>query len=205
VSVSKKKDVVAEEQNRADVKAERARWKKEAPDLDLQSLVFLDETGAKTNMTRRYGRASVGQRAGDHVPCGHWNTTTLIAAVRTSGPFAPMLLDGATNGDAFLTWVRQVMVPSLRAGDIVVMDNLSSHKSNAVREAIEGAGARLLYLPPYSPDLNPIEKMWSKMKTFLRGAKARTYDELIDAVKNALEKITTSDIENWFRHCGYVN
>lgn len=196
---------MAEEQNREDVKAERARWKKEAPELDLQSLVFLDETGAKTNMTRRYGRAAIGQRAGDHVPCGNWNTTTLIAAMRKSGPIAPMLLEGATNADAFLTWLRELLVPDLRKGDIVVMDNLSSHKCQAVREAIEGAGARVVYLPPYSPDLNPIEKMWSKLKAFLRGAKARTYDELIDAVKNALEKITTTDIENWFHHCGYTN
>lgn len=193
-----------EEQNREDVKAEREKWKQQAPLLSADSLVFLDETGAKTNMTRRYGRAPVGKRVEDQAPFGRWNTTTLIAAVRTSGAFAPLLLDGATDGDAFLAWVEQFLVPSLRKGDIVVMDNLSSHKTTAVLHAIEAAGAYLLYLPPYSPDLNPIEKMWSKIKAILRGAKARTYEALMEAVAKALSAITPSDIAGWFRHCGYT-
>jgi len=146
----------------------------------------------------------VGERVGDQTPCGNWNTTTLIAAVRSTGPFAPMLLDGATDGDAFIAWVEQFLAPSLRRGEIVVMDNLSSHKISAVRQAIEAAGAQLLYLPPYSPDLNPIEKMWSKIKTLLRGAKARTYDALVSAVAEVLTAVTPSDIKGWFSHCGYA-
>lgn len=155
-------------------------------------------------MTRRYGRAPVGQRVRDHAPAGHWNTTTLIAAVRPSGPAAPMLLEGATDADAFVTWTEQMLVPSLGAGDIVVMDNLSSHKSVRVRQLIEKAGATLLYLPPYSPDLNPIEKMWSKIKALLRGAKARTQESLQESVAAALSAISRADIEGWFRHCGYI-
>jgi len=204
VKVTKKKELAPEEQNREDVKAQREEWAQNAPLLDARKLVFIDETGAKTNMTRRYGRAPVGKRVGDHAPAGHWNTTTLIAAVSESGPLAPLLLDGATDSEVFTAWVEQFLVPSLREGEIVVMDNLSSHKVKRVRELIESAGACLLYLPPYSPDLNPIEKMWSKVKALLRGAKARTQEALDKAVAQALAAVTQSDIQGWFRCCGYT-
>lgn len=166
--------------------------------------MFVDETGAKTNMTRRYGRAPAGTRVHDHAPAGNWNTTTLIAAVGINGPLAPLLLQGATDGEVFAAWTEQFLVPTLAEGDIVVMDNLSSHKGKDVRALIEGAGARLLYLPPYSPDLNPIEKMWSKIKTLLRGAKARTRETLEQAVATALAAVTTTDVAGWFEHCGYT-
>lgn len=155
-------------------------------------------------MTRLYGRAARGERVTDHVPSGHWNTTTLIAAVRKSGPIAPFLLEGAIDGDAFLTYVEKVLAPSLRPGDILVMDNLSTHKGKAARAAVEAAGARILDLPPYSPDLNPIEKMWSKIKACLRKIAARTAEALTNAVAHALSTITQADIQGWFRACGYI-
>lgn len=155
-------------------------------------------------MTRLYGRAAKGERVTDHVPSGHWNTTTLIAAVRKSGPIAPFLLEGAIDGDAFLTYVEKVLAPSLRPGDILVMDNLSTHKGKAARAAVVAAGARILDLPPYSPDLNPIEKMWSKIKACLRKIAARTAEALTEAVAHALSTVTQADIRGWFRACGYI-
>ncbi len=186
------------------MKAEREQWRQDAPALDVASLVFIDETGAKTNMTRRYGRALGGERVTDKTPAGHWNTTTLVAGVGTRGPLAPLLLEGALDADAFTAWVEQFLVRELRTGDVVVMDNLSSHKAQQVRPLIEKAGAKLLYLPPYSPDLNPIEKMWSKIKALLRGAKARTQEALGRAVAEALDAVTADDIKGWFRSCGYT-
>jgi len=185
------------------VKAARERWRADAPALGTGSLVFLDETGAKNNMTRRYGRAPGGERARDRAPAGSWSTTTLVAAVSAAGPMAPMLLDGPLDAEAFAAWVEQSLVRELKAGDIVVMDNLSSHKTAQVRPLIERARARLLYLPPYSPDLNPIEKMWSKIKTLLRGAKARTAQALTEAVASALTAVSKTDMMGWFKSCGY--
>lgn len=154
-------------------------------------------------MTRLRGRAPRGERLHDHAPAGSWSTTTLVAAVRGDGPCAPFLLEGALDTDAFTVYVEKVLVPALTPGDIVVMDNLSVHKTSAIRPLIEGAGASLLYLPPYSPDYNPVEKMWSKMKAHLRAAKARTADALTQAVSQALDAITTTDIKGWFESCGY--
>lgn len=185
------------------MKARREQWLRDAPGLDIDRLVFLDETGAKTNMTRRYGRAMGGERARDKAPVGHWSTTTLVSAVGTRGPLAPLLLEGAMTADIFTAWVEQFLVRELREGDIVVMDNLSSHKAQQVRLLIEKAGAKLLYLPPYSPDLNPIEKMWSKIKALLRGAKARTQEALEKAVAQALSAVTTEDIIGWLKASGY--
>lgn len=196
--------MAAEEQNREDVKAEREQWRGDSKTLDAKRLVFVDETGAKTNMTRRYGRAPVGKRVHDFAPAGHWSTTTLISAVREGGPVAPLLIEGATDADVITAWVEQGLAPTLNKGDIVVMDNLSSHKCKAVGELIAARGATLLYLPPYSPDLNPIEKMWSKIKALLRRAKARTLDDLTQAVADALSAVTLSDIQGWFGSCGYV-
>lgn len=183
---------------------QREQWRQNAPALATGNLVFLDETGAKTNMTRRYGRAWAGDRVHDRAPAGSWSTTTLVAAVGLSGYRAPLLLEGALDADAFTAWVEQCLVRELRPGDIVMMDNLSSHKARQVRPLIERAGAQLIYLPPYSPDLNPIEKMWSKIKALLRGAKARTTEALDKAVADALDAITTGDIKEWFKSCGYA-
>ena len=195
----------AKEQQRPEVIAERQQWSQKTVEVDLSRLVFIDETGAKTNMTRTHGRAAPGTRVVDYVPAGHWCTTTLIGALRLDGSMAPMVIEGATDTDVFMAYVRQVLVPSLRPGDIVVADNLSPHKAPAVAEAIQAAGAELWYLPPYSPDLNPIEKMWSKVKASLKKAKARTLDALIEAIAIALEQITSADARGWFRESGYVN
>jgi transposase len=186
------------------VKAQRQAWQQKAAELDVHRLVFIDESGAKTNMTRLYGRCFGGQRVLEGTPHGHWCTTTMLAAMRIDGSAAPMVIEGPTDADVFQAYVDQVLVPSLRLGDIVVLDNLSPHKRPSVTAAIEAVGAEVWFLPPYSPDLNPIEKMWSKIKAFLRKAKARTWDALLAAIKAALKEITGSDARNWFHSCGYT-
>lgn len=171
--------------------------------MDMAKLVFIDESGAKTNMTRHYGRAMAGQRAIDDTPSGHWCTTTMISSVRLDGSTACMVVDGATTKDIFEAYIEQILLPTLNAGDIVVLDNLSAHKSQRARDLIESAGAELWYLPAYSPDLNPIEKMWSKVKSILRTLKARTKETLINAIARALDQITANDANGWFESCGY--
>ena len=171
--------------------------------MDLAELVFIDESGAKTNMTRRYGRAIAGQRAVDDTPSGHWCTTTMLSSVRLDGSTACMVVDGATTKDIFEAYVEQILLPTIKAGDIVVLDNLSAHKGQRARELIESVGAELCYLPAYSPDLNPIEKMWSKVKSILRMLKARTKETLIHAIATALEMVTANDAKGWFESCGY--
>ena len=170
--------------------------------MEPGSLLFLDETGAKTNMTRLYGRAPRGARAVDATPNGHWHTTTLIAAVGVKGSQAPMVVEGATDTAVFTAYVKHALVPVLKPGMIVVMDNLAPHKAPAVAAMIKGAGAELWFLPPYSPDLNPIELMWSKVKEALRTAKARTEQELYDAIAKALNAVSSADARGWFQHCG---
>ena len=155
-------------------------------------------------MTRLYGYAPRGQRLVDAVPHGHWKTTTFVAALRWDGLTAPCVIDGAMNGDLFVAYVGQMLVPTLRAGDVVVMDNLACHKRAAARAAIEAAGATAVYLPPYSPDLNPIENMWSKVKQLARGAAARTYATLQRAVWDALDAVSADDCRGFFRNCGYA-
>lgn len=172
--------------------------------MDPQRLVFLDESGSQTSMTRTRGRAPKGQRVVAKVPGGHWKIVTMISAIRTSGPFAAASVIGATDSDVFRTYIREILVPQLRAGDVVVMDNLSPHKASGVREAIESAGAQLHYLPPYSPDFNPIENMWSKVKAKLRSIAARSIDSLHDAIATALATVTPADCTGFFRHCGYA-
>lgn len=168
-----------------------------------ENLVFIDESGAKTNMTRLYGRARGGKRALDYAPGGNWSTTTMISDVRLEGTKAPMVIKGATNTEVFTVYVKDFLLPTLKEGDIVVLDNLSAHKDAKIRNLIESVGATLWYLPPYSPDLNPIEKMWSKIKAILRKLKARTDESLLIAIAKALDQITSSDIEGWFTSCGY--
>jgi transposase len=173
-------------------------------ELDVRRLVFIDESGAKTNMTRLYGRSFNGQRVVDAAPHGHWCTTTMLSAMRVDGSNAPMVIEGPTDADVFEAYVGQVLVQSLRPGEIVVLDNLAPHKQPGVIAAIEAAGAEVWFLPPYSPDFNPIEKMWSKIKAFLRKAKARTWDALLAAIKAALQEVTASDARGWFHACGYT-
>lgn len=166
--------------------------------------MFLDESGAKSNMARLFGRCKIGERLVAKVPHGHWKTSTIIAAVRTSGPLAPAVFDGPVDAETFRAYVQQVLAPALLPGEIVVMDNLAAHKAAGVREAIRSAGASVLYLPPYSPDLNPIETMWSKVKQYLRSAAPRTFDTLCNALAQALNTVTKSDCLNFFQNCGYA-
>ncbi len=155
-------------------------------------------------MTRLYGRAYGGSRARDHAPHGHWWTTTIIGAMRLDGSTACMAVDGATDQAVFREYIRCVLLPTLRPGDIVVLDNLSAHKDQEAQNLVESVGAQFRFLPAYSPDLNPIEKMWSKIKTFLRAAKARTQEDLQETIASALLTITQKDTEGWFRSCGYT-
>jgi transposase len=201
--VSFKKTAHASEQQRPDVARRRRAWFDAQPDLDPERLVFIDETGASTQMARLRGRAKRGERCRAPVPHGHWKTTTFTGGLRLSGMSAPMVLDGPMNGDAFLAYVEQVLVPTLAPGEIVIMDNLPAHRRSGVRAAIEGAGARLRYLPPYSPDFNPIENAFAKLKALLRKAAARTIDDLWDAVRDALPQFTSHECANYFTATGY--
>ena len=165
--------------------------------MNPERLVFIDEAGASTKMTRLYGRCPRGERLVSYVPFGHWKTTTFVGALRHDQITAPCVFDGPMNGETFRAWVEQFLAPTLREGDIVVMDNLSSHKVAGVKAAIEKAGARLRYLPPYSPDLNPIEQFFAKLKALLRKAAARTLEALIDAIAGALTKFKPHECENY--------
>ncbi|WP_197528176.1 IS630 family transposase [Posidoniimonas polymericola] len=165
--------------------------------------MFLDETWAMTNMTRSRGRSERGSRLVEKTPCGRWSTTTFLGAVRSTGFIAPVCVEGAINGRVFKAWVEQHLVRELREGDVVVMDNLSSHKVKGVAEAIEAAGAEVRYLPPYSPDLNPIELAFSKFKRLLRDGARRTQEKLVELCGTVLELFTETEIRNYSRHCGY--
>ena len=167
-------------------------------------LVFVDESGAHTQMTRRYGRSPTGQRLACPVPHGHYQTTTLVAAVRLTGPQAPWLFGGAMDGELFVAWVKQGLVPSLQRDDVVIMDNLATHKVAGVREAITAAGARLEYLPPYSPDFNPIENLWSKVKQGVKSRDPRTARQLFSAAGAAFATVTPEDCLGFFLHAGYA-
>ncbi len=167
--------------------------------------MFLDETWTTTAMTRTHGRAPKGERLVCAAPCSHWNTTTFLCGLRTSGLVAPLVLDGAINGAAFLAYIEQFLAPTLTPGDIVVLDNLSSHKVNGVRRAVEACGATLLYLPPYSPDLNPIELAFSKLKRLLRDAAERSIEALWQTIGRLLSRFTPSECANYIRHCGFLH
>jgi transposase len=193
----------AAEQHRPDVAERRACWRLRQAGLDPTRLIFIDETWCKTNMTRRRGRSPRGERLVEHVPHGHWKTTTLIAALDHRGIRCATTVDGAINSRVFLAFVRQVLLPYLRAGQIVVVDNLSSHKSPAVREVIESVGASLWFLPPYSPDLNPIEPAFSKTRRLYESAGHRTIDALWRDSQRILDLISPADARGFFRHCGY--
>lgn len=198
-----KKTAHAAEQDRPDILTRRQEWFDAQPDLDPARLVFIDETWASTNMARRYGRCRRGQRLRSAVPHGHWKTTTFIAGLRLTGIVAPMVLDGSINGRSFQTYVDRVLVPDLRPGDIVIRDNLGSHKGFGVQAAIEAAGATVRYLPPYSPDFNPIEKAFSKLKAHLRKAAERTRDALWDRIGTLIDQITPTECANFVTAAGY--
>ncbi|MDD1453157.1 IS630 family transposase [Sphingomonas sp. H160509] len=198
-----KKTAHATEQDRPDILKRREEWFDGQLDLDPEQLIFIDETWASTNMARRYGRAPRGERLRAGVPHGHWKTTTFVAGLSRTGMIAPWVLDGPMNGDAFTTYVTRVLVPELSPGNVVIMDNLSSHKAPAVRVAIEAAGARLLFLPPYSPDFNPIEMAFSKLKAHLRKAAERTIHGLWDAIGRIVDLYSPQECSNYFSAAGY--
>ena len=181
----------------------RREWFDGQLDLDPERLVFIDETWASTNMARRHGRAPKGERLRAGIPQGHWKTTTFVAGLRRTGMMATMVLDGPINRDAFQAYVEQVLVPEIKPGDIVIMDNLSSHKGSAVRQAIEAAGASLLFLPPYSPDFNPIENAFAKLKALLRGAAQRTVEGLWTTIGALIDRFTPDECDNYFAAAGY--
>ncbi len=181
----------------------REAWFESQLDLDPERLVFIDETWASTNMARRYGRALRGRRLRVGVPHGHWKTTTFVAGLRRSGLIAPFVLDGPINRHAFETYVARVLVAELRPGDVVIMDNLPSHKGSRVRELIEAKGASLRYLPPYSPDFNPIENAFAKLKALLRKAAERTVEGLWNAIGRLVDLFTPPECARYFEAAGY--
>ncbi|HZL51052.1 MAG TPA: IS630 family transposase [Terracidiphilus sp.] len=198
-----KKSLHAAERDTEANQKRRAEFLEKIHSTPLDKLIFLDESGVTTSMTRLYARCLGGRRIHEATPGSHWKIMTILGAMSTRGMVATMTIEEATDTDIFLAYLDHVLCPQLRRGDVVVMDNLSSHKIKGVRERIEAAGAELLYLPPYSPDLNPIEKAWSKLKLLLRSAKARTKDVLDQAITDLLPQITHDDARAWFRCSGY--
>jgi transposase len=196
--------MAASEQDRPDIAERRAQWKEEQPKQEASRLIFIDETWAKTNMTRLRGRAPIGERLLAKIPFGHWKTTTLIAALDSNGVRCSTVVDGAVNGDVFEAFVKQVLLPQLKPGDIVILDNLSSHRRASIEWLIESAGAQLRFLPPYSPDLNPIEMVFAKIKQLLRSLACRTRDALWRTMQSVLDQVSASDAANCFRHSGYT-
>jgi transposase len=198
-----KKSAHASEQDRADVARQREDWFETQPELDPERLIFIDETGASTKMARLSGRAPKGERLRSGIPHGHWKTTTFVAGLRLTGMTAPMVLDGPMTREAFLAYITHVLAPTLAPGDRVIMDNLPAHKGSEVREAIKATGAALLFLPPYSPDFNPIENAFAKLKALLRKAAQRTIDGLWQAIGELLSTFTPAECANYFSAAGY--
>jgi transposase len=198
-----KKVIHAAEQDRPDVAERRLSWQLMQGGIDPNRLVFLDEFGATTKLTRTHGRAPQGTRLVEKVPHGHWKSNTFVAGLRSTGLVAPLAIDGAMNGDLFVGYVTQHLTPLLNPGDIVILDNLPSHKRREARHAIEAVGAQLVFLPPYSPDLNPIEQAISKIKRLLRSAKQRTVDGLQTSFGQLLDRFTEHECRNYFQNAGY--
>lgn len=186
------------------MKGKRTRFKKKVASLEVERFKFLDESGVNLSLTRLYGRAAPDQRVVDNTPQPSGPQTTTLAVIGLTGITAPLVLPGAVNGSIFYGYIEQCVVPTLKPGDILFMDNLSAHKVEGIGTLIQACGAHLIYLPPYSPDFNPIELAWSKVKTILRRLKARTFPDLIEALKQALLAITPQDVRGWFAHCGYA-
>ena len=203
--ITVKKSLFAAEQDRPDVARRRVRWKKYQGRLDSRRLVFIDETWTKTNMTRRHGRCLRGRRLVAKVPHGRWRTLTFLAALRHDRIEAPCVIDGPINGLSFLAYVEQVLLPTLSTGDIVIMDNLGSHKRQAIRRLIRTVGAKLFFLPPYSPDLNPIEQVFAKLKTLLRKADERTVEATWRRIGSLLDCFTPAECANYLVNSGYAS
>ena len=193
------------EQDRPDIARRRARWKKYQGRLDPRRLVFIDETWAKTNMAPIRGWAARGQRLRARVPYGHWKTLTFLAALRCDRIDAPCVFDGPINGESFAAYVRQILVPTLTPGDVVILDNLGSHKGKAVRAAIRAVGARLLFLPPYSPDLNPIEQVFAKLKHLMRQAAERTVEATWKRAGSLLDRFPPDECQRYLVNAGYAS
>ena len=200
-----KKSLHASEQDRPDVARRRARWQKYQGRLDPKRLVFIDETWAKTNMTRRHGRCARGARLVAKVPHRRWRTLTFLAALRHDRIEAPCVIDGPINGISFLAYVEQSLLPTLSTGDIVIMDNLGSHKRQAIRQLIRAAGAKLFFLPPYSPDLNPIEQVFAKLKALLRKADERTIEATWRRIGALLDHFSPQECANYLVNAGYAS
>ena len=198
-----KKTVRPSEHDRPDVAAARVAWHAAAPTWDVAHLVCLDATGITTNLLRRYGRAPRGARVHDHAPCGRWQTSTFLAALRVTGLTAPGVFDGAIAGESFRAYIDQILGPTLQPGDIVMADNLGAHKVAGIQRAIQAAGATLWYLPPYSPDLNPIERCFAKLKALVRTARCRRTETLWPFLGECLAHFSPDECRNYVRHCGY--
>jgi transposase len=203
--ISFKKTLFATEQDRPDVARRRSKWKAYQGRLDPARLVFIDETWAKTNMTRLCGWAPRGRKLVAKAPQGRWRTLTFLAALRCDRIDAPCVIDGPINGQSFLAYVEQLLVPTLKPGDIVIIDNLGSHKGKAVRRTIRATGAKLFFLPPYSPDLNPIGQVFAKLKTLLRKAAERTVEATWKRIGTLLRTFTSQECANYFRNAGYAS
>ena len=182
---------------------DRRRWRETLPLREARQYVFVDESGVTTDLLRRYARSLRGTRIGDHTPCSHWQTHTVVAALRSTALTATAVFDGPMDNPTFQAYVDQILVPTLRPGDVVILDNLAPHKQPEVRAAIEQAGAFLRFLPPYSPDFNPIEQAFAKLKAFLRAARPRTFEQVCALVAVALGLFTAEECANYVRHCGY--
>ena len=197
--------VHASEQKRPDIKLQHEKWKETIKTLDVSKLVFLDESGVNINLTRRYGRAIGKERVHDYAPLNTPKSTTMLSSIRMDGTMIHKEFSGAVNREHFLDYVTNSLTPSLHSGDIVIMDNLRTHKVDGVQQTIQSVGAQVLYLPPYSPDFNPIEMLWSKIKSILRKWKARTLSQLHSSIPKAYSLISLSDIFAWFRETGYLH
>ena len=195
--------MIASEQGRRDVAARRRSWRVLQQFMDSTAFVFIDETSTKTNMAKMYGWAPVGERLVDSVPYGHRHTSTLIAGLRSTGIVAPLVVTGSMNGEAFLAYVQQCLAPTLSEGDVVILDNVATHKVTGVREVLQAVGAGILYLPAYSPDLNPIEQVFSKLKALLRKAGARSRELLWSTIGQVIGKFTPQECRNYITNSGY--
>lgn len=193
----------ADEQRRADVATARRHWRETQALHDMRAYIFLDECGVTTDLLRRYGRSPRGTRLHDHTPCSHWQTHTVIAGLRLHGLTAPAVFDGPIDNESFLAYVEQVLVPTLQPGDVVVLDNLAVHKQPEVCAAVARVGARVRYLPPYSPDLNPIEQAFAKLKAFLRALRPRNFEQVCTLIAHALTLYTSTECANYIRNAGY--
>jgi transposase len=203
-ATAKKKSLHASERETPRVQHARTAYRQRIAALDLRRLKFVDESGVNLAMTRLYGRAPTGERVIGTVPQNYGQNVTILGAVGVQGVQAVMTVEGATDAEVFRTYVKRVLGPTLAPGDIIVLDNLSAHKASGVQQALARRRVRLLFLPPYSPDLSPMELCVSKLKTALRAAKARTREALETAIRQALETVTAADARNWFKHCGYA-